>query len=134
MGIVRVGEPAAPSPDEPPREVKAFDPETLSYEDRHQVGGLFASLVDATGVDGERAPRVLKTHFRYLGLTSAAQDALIPLARGHHDPTRCAAAIRKDKTRWMTLWDLLAPALVDRCYDARDRERIRRIAAALGGP
>src|SRR2546429_4653250 len=85
-GVVMVDAPAPPSRDEPVREVKPFDPETLSYEERYQVGGLFASLVDVTGVDGERALRVLKTHFRHLGLTSEHQDALIPLAHGHHDP------------------------------------------------
>src|SRR5437763_1158473 len=78
------------------REVKPFDPETLSYEERYQVGGLFASLVDVTGADGERALRVLKRHFRHLGLTVEDQDALIPVAHGHHDPTRFAASIRED--------------------------------------
>ena len=39
----------------PSREVKPFDAKTLSYDERYQVGGLFASLVDVTGADGQRA-------------------------------------------------------------------------------
>ena len=49
---MKVDAPAPPSCDEPVRDVEPFGPGTLSYEERYQVGGLFASLVDVTGVDG----------------------------------------------------------------------------------
>ena len=49
MGVAKVDASVPPSREEPQREVKPFDPETLSYEERYQVGGLFASLVDVTG-------------------------------------------------------------------------------------
>src|SRR5206468_6687668 len=40
----------------------------------------------------------------------------------------------EDNVRWMILWDLLALSIASGRYDARDREGVRRIAAALGVP
>lgn len=106
----------------------------LQYEERYSVGGLFACLVRADGPHRRRNLQLLKKLFIHLELTPDDQQSLVGLTKGQDDPRRFAAAIREDRTRWMVLWDLLALSIVADGYDAREREGIRRMAAALGVP
>lgn len=108
-----------------------FSPKSVSLRDRYNVAGLLTCLFRA-GQDLDE--QILKKMYTRLKLSPVQQRTLLRQHKLSQDHSRFAQAIRGENVRWMVLHDLLVATVSDGCYDAREREGFRRIAALLRIP
>ncbi|MFZ5480464.1 MAG: DUF726 domain-containing protein [Myxococcota bacterium] len=113
---------------------RVLDPKSLPHDDRYRIGAMFACLVSAGGHHGKRELEILTDLFERLGLDDADRGRLFALLGREQDARTYARQIADPSVRAMVLWDLLALAIADGRFDARDRQGLRRVADALEIP
>lgn len=107
------------------------DPKELPHADRMAVGAVFKALANSWGAHPERERTILALLFDTLALTESDRYHIARLVGPRRDPTPYATQIRDPDLRAVLLLEMLALALANGTYDARDREGLRRLAAAL---
>lgn len=108
-----------------------FDPARLPHGERLALGAVFQALANSWGAHPGREREVLALLFDKLGLNETDRARIDRLVGERRDPSPFATQIRDPDVRRALLLELLALAVANGTYDARDREGLRRLAEAL---
>lgn len=108
-----------------------FDPAALPQAERLALGAVFQALANSWGAHPGREREVLGLLFDRLALDEADRAGIGRLVGERCDPSAFAAGIHDPGVRRALLVELLALAVANGTYDARDREGLRRLAEAL---
>jgi hypothetical protein len=115
-------------------EKRRWDPESLIYEDRLNVAGVFRCLIEISGLEKEGKAEVISGLCDRLLIKDTDRAALEQEVQRDRDPVLFASAIQDVNARAQLLYDLLALSVASGQYSAREREGLRKIALAMHIP